>query len=119
MNLKSPAGRSRVLLELEVKPLGQNFDGFNTIKSVALDNVLDLRTAVSSFGNPGSVFQWRARLKSASPLFGRSRWISLPENAAREMDIRVLPEPGVAVALMIGFGALAGLARRGRSLGQD
>ncbi len=113
LELKSPAGRSRVQLELEVKPLGQNFDGLNTIKSNRFDNIL-VRADLSFLGSPGGVYQWRARLKSASPIFGRLRWISLPENASREMDVRVLPEPGLAAALFAGIGTLAGLERRRR-----
>ena len=114
LDLKSPAGRSRVGLEVEVKPLGQDFNGLNTLKSSAVDNgnALTLRTSVNFTGTPGSVYQWRARIKNASPIFGRSRWVSLPENGSRETDMRVLPEPGVAAALFAGMGALAGLARR-------
>ncbi len=114
MNLKSPAGRTRAEFELEVKSIGQNFDALGTLKSGLLDNSLNGRTSLTVLGIPGSVYQWRARVRSASPLFGRSRWISLPENAPREMDIRVLPEPGIAAALFTGIGALAGLARRRR-----
>jgi hypothetical protein len=39
--------------------------------------------------SPGGLHQWRARLRSRSPLFGRSRWVSLPGNAPRELDFRV------------------------------
>ena len=116
MNLKSPAGRTRAEFELEVKSIGQDFDGQGTLKSVLLDNSLNGRTSLTVLGIPGSVYQWRARVRSASPLFGRSRWISLPENAPREMDIRVLPEPGVAAALVAGIGALVGLGRRRRRM---
>lgn len=117
--LKSPAGRSRVVLEVENKPLGQNFDGLNTVKSVALDNVLNPRTSVTLLGNPGSVLHWRARLRSASPLFGRSRWVSLPESAPRETDIRVVPEPGLGIALAVGLGGVAVAARRRRRAEED
>lgn len=111
--LRSPAGRSRVTLELEVKPLGQDFNGTGLIESVMLDNVLSPTTALTHpVGNPNDLFHWRARLRSASPLFGRSRWISLPENGPRERDIRVVPEPGLALGMVVGAGFLALLARR-------
>ena len=119
MNLASPAGRTRVELELEAKSIGQAFDGLGTTKSVRLDNGIDPRTGVNELGSPNDVFQWRARLRSASPLFGRSRWVSLPGNAARQMDVRVLPEPGVTVALVVGVGALASFVRSRRRMGGE
>ena len=56
LDLKSPAGRSRVGLEVEVKPLGQDLNGLNTLKSSAVDNgnALTLRTSVNFTGTPGS-----------------------------------------------------------------
>jgi hypothetical protein len=94
LNLRSPAGRTRVQLELEVKPLGQAFDGLGTIRRPVpyLDNGLFPRDALTHLGTPGTVLQWRARLRSASPLFGRSRWISLAGNALREWDARVFAD---------------------------
>ncbi len=120
LDLKSAAGRTDVQLELEVKPLGVNFDGLFTTKGVFQDNVNTSRDALTVFlGNPGSTHHWRARLRSASPLFGRSRWISLPENAPLETDVRVfLPEPGLGSVLLSGIGVLLGIdrMRRGRRL---
>lgn len=114
---RTPAGRGRVELEVEVKPLGQDFDGTGLLKTGMVDSTFEPRAVVSRlFNNPGDKFHWRARLRSLSPLFGRSRWISLPENGARELDIRVVPEPGIGVALAMGIGGLAALGRVRRSI---
>ena len=117
LDLKSPAGRTDVELEVEVEPLGVDFDGLGTQTSVFLDNFpagSTTRDVINVFGNPGGVYHWRARMRSASPLFGRSRWVSLPENAPRETDIRVVPEPGLISGLVVGIGALITLERRRR-----
>ncbi len=121
LDLKSPAGRTDVKLELEVKPLGVDFDGQGTVTGVFLDNVSNPRDVLNVFGNPGNVYHWRTRLRSASPLFGRSRWVSLPENAPRETDVRVVPEPGLVSGLVVGLGALVGFDRwrRRRRSGGD
>ncbi|MBY0399236.1 VCBS repeat-containing protein [Myxococcota bacterium] len=116
LDLATPAGRGRVQLELEVESAGQEFDGRNLIRSVALDNVIHQRTALDFPGAFGGRYQWRARLRSASPLFGRSRWVSLPENAPRELDVRVVPEPGFAAALAAGLFGLTLLGHERRSL---
>jgi hypothetical protein len=94
MRLRSPAGRTRVQLEVEAKPLGQNFDAQGTLlrSPPYLDNVLNAGDALSFLGTAGTVYHWRGRLRSASPLFGRSRWFSLPGNAARETDFRVFSD---------------------------
>jgi hypothetical protein len=111
-NLRSPAGRTGVQFELEVKPLGQDFDGLNTLRSVFDDNGLVNRGALNFPIPVGTAEHWRVRLRSQSPLFGRSRWISLPGNAPLELDVRVVPEPEFMAGLVAGIGALAALARR-------
>ncbi|HEX5064711.1 MAG TPA: FG-GAP-like repeat-containing protein [Myxococcota bacterium] len=117
MDLRSPAGRTNVSLELEVKPLGQDFDNQDVITSVFEDNGLfDRNGLTASIANTHQV-HWRARLRSASPLFGTSRWIHLPGNAARELDVRMVPEPEALLGLSAGGAALALLARR-RARGQ-
>ena len=92
MDLHSPAGRGRVQLEVEIDPLGQEFDGLGTLKGLFFDNGVIGRDALYESRNPGSLYHWRARLRSRSPLFGRSRWVSLPGNAPSEADFRVFSD---------------------------
>jgi hypothetical protein len=108
----SPAGRTNVQLELEVKPLGTNFDGLATLLGVHEDNVLFDRGTLTFAVPVGGKEHWRARLHSVSPLFGWSRWISLPGNAARELDVRKVPEPELVAGLFASVGMLALIARR-------
>lgn len=113
MALRSPAGRGRV--ELEAKAIDRDFDGLGLLKSGLLESGTSPRQSVNVTGKAAStIHAWRAQLRSHSPLFARSRWISLPGNAPRQFDIRVLPEPGLASTLAIGLGALVVLGRRRR-----
>src|SRR5262249_47329694 len=43
--------------------------------------------------NDGSPYRWRARVRSRSPLFGASHWVSLAGNAATEFDFHTLWDP--------------------------
>jgi hypothetical protein len=65
-------------------------------------------------GAPNEPYVWRARVQSASPLFGRSKSVSLPDNAARERDVRVIPEPGFGSGIVAGLPGLGWLDRRRR-----
>jgi hypothetical protein len=114
MDRPSPAGRTGVSIEFESKLLGVDFDGTPTslLPTSFEDNVLDPRDEVAYFNFAGTTHTWRARLRSASPLFGRSRWVSLPGNGPRELDVRVIPEPGAAAGLLAGLGGLLFLAKR-------
>ena len=112
LDLHSPAGRTRVSLEFESKLFGLTFDGPGVFALPAAETVLTPRGSVSYAYNPGDLIHWRARLRSKSPLFGRSHWVSLPGNAPRELDVRVVPEPGFAAGFAASLGGLALLARR-------
>ena len=112
IDLHSPAGRTNVSLELEVKPLGQDFDGQSLTLGAFEDNGLFDRGALTVPIGIGQEAHWRMRLRSASPLFGMSRWIHLPGNAARELDVRMVPEPEALLGLAAGGVTLALLARR-------
>jgi hypothetical protein len=112
MQLHSPAGRTNVSMELEVKSLGVEFDNQGVSLGAFEDNVLFDRGALTLPIGVGQEAQWRARLRSASPLFGTSRWIHLPGNTARELDVRMVPEPEALLGLAAGGAALALLARR-------
>jgi len=113
-DLRSPAGRTNVQIETELKPLGQDFDGLNTAKGPFNDNGVFGRSGVSSFIAPGDKVHWRARVRSASPIFGASRWVSLPGNAPRELDVRVVPEPAAALGIAAGAALLAAIGQRRR-----
>jgi hypothetical protein len=92
LNQQSPAGRSKVRYDVEAKPLGQNFDGLNTVSVGFQDNGIVTRHSLGFAITSGAVYQWRARLRSASPIFGRSRWISPAGNAPREWDMRAFSD---------------------------
>jgi hypothetical protein len=112
MDLHSPAGRTNVSFEVEGVDLGQDFTNLATFTSVFEDNVLFARGELNLPVGLGGKKHWRARLRSASPLFGTSRWVHLPGNAARELDVRMVPEPEALLGLAAGGAALALLARR-------
>jgi hypothetical protein len=114
-NLRSPAGRTTARIQLEAKPLGTALDGTSLLTGTWLDNVSFPRDTLISLGSPNTPYTWRARVQSASPLFGRSRWVSLPGNAPRETDVRVIPEPGFAAGIVAGVCGLAWLERRRRT----
>ncbi len=112
IDLHSPAGRTNVSMELESKSLGQDFDNQNVTTSVFEDNGLLDRGALTVPIGVGQKVHWRARLRSASPLFGWSRWVHLPGNAARELDVRMVPEPEALLGLAAGGVMLTLLAHR-------
>ena len=99
-------------LELEVESLGQEFDNDDVLVEILQDNGIVERAALTEAIGVGQKVHWRARLRSASPLFGYSRWIHLPGNAARELDVRMVPEPEALAGLVAGGVGLALLARR-------
>jgi len=97
---RSPYGRDRVRLEVEVKPMDVPFDGTNLLLSPFTDtgapqaggSFTDVTVAVPSLA-PAS-HRWRARLRGSFPHPWQSHWMSRAENAATEADLRVpLPVP--------------------------
>ena len=94
---RSAAGRERVWLEWEVKPLGTAFD-VALSSGTPLDTgapvggtgsavALNEQTAAIAAGTP---YRWRMRIASRSPYFPWSRWLTLPGNAVTETDLRRL-----------------------------
>ncbi len=91
----SAAGRSRVRLEWEVKPLGLLFDGQLSGRGTWADNGL------GGAGNPptldsgnltlpaAATAHWRLRVASRSPYHPHSPWISPAGNGPQEADVRV------------------------------
>ncbi|MFN0151940.1 MAG: FG-GAP-like repeat-containing protein [bacterium] len=98
---RTPAGRGAVAIEAEVKPFGAAFDGNVSIASGAFDTGAP-QTLIGSrviFEEPAlgldadALYHWRARIVSRSPFFPRSPWVSLPDNALTELDLRTNIDP--------------------------
>jgi hypothetical protein len=92
--VRSPAGRTRVALEVERKPLAQAFDAFGVFQLLFEDTGTagNTRALTVLTAADGGAYRWRARMRSLSPLFGRSRWVSLPGNAPTETDFRTFSD---------------------------
>ena len=90
-----PAGRSRIKLEWEIKPLGTPFDGTGIGSTPMADTgapgpsgSLGLYSQIVSGLGAGTHFHWRTRIIGDDPRFPRSPWKSLPNNAPTETKIR-------------------------------
>jgi hypothetical protein len=92
---RSPAGRGRVRMEWEVKPLGLAFDGATTrgpfrrtaAPVAGTGSAMPLDELVSGLA-PDMPFHWRMRILTDSPFFPRSPWFSLTQNGPTETDLR-------------------------------
>jgi len=92
---RTPAGRGNVRLQYEVKPMGTPFNGTGLVTSPVYDtgipagggSVADLSELVSGLTS-NTLYHWRLRTVSDSPLFPRSPWFSLPYNCVTEADVR-------------------------------
>jgi hypothetical protein len=102
---RTPAGRGKVRLQIEAKPLGTPFDGTDLVTTPAtitgvpgIDGSLVSLTGTASVF-PRTAYRWRVRIASDSPFFPRTPWLWLPGNAVTESDIRTGGLPvGVADA---------------------
>ena len=102
---RTPAGRGRVRLEVEMKPAGTPFDGTGLVTSAfgntgapgvggsAVSFIQDV-TGLA----PGTLYHWRLRIASDSPFFPRSPWLWLPYNGVTEGDVRTGGDPTTAIA---------------------
>jgi hypothetical protein len=107
---RTPAGRGRVRIEIEVKPAAIPFDGTDLVTGpFALTNfpavggstVPLLETASGLL--PGTAYHWRLRFASDSPLFPHSPWLWHPANAVTEGDVRTGGDPiGIDDELALG-----------------
>ncbi|MGH7725358.1 MAG: FG-GAP-like repeat-containing protein [Candidatus Eiseniibacteriota bacterium] len=111
---RSLAGRARVRLEREIKPLATAFNGAGLASSPKLltgtpvdgdGSTVDLNLLVGGLAI-NTPYRWRARVASDSPYFPHSIWFSVNENGKTEIDLRtggaqppvdVGPDGGVAV----------------------
>jgi hypothetical protein len=96
MRARTIAGRGKVRLEWEVKPIGAPFGTTGReISDVEIDtgipgssgSVVTLNEVVDAIA-PGGVYKWRARVVTDSPWFPRGPWFTLAGNARTEADFR-------------------------------
>ncbi len=92
---RCPAGRTKLRMEYELKPVGVAFDG-----SIQVGAYTDTGAPVNPDGSAvaleqpvtGAVsetaYHWRLRFRSRSPYFEYSPWIGLPYNSLTETDLR-------------------------------
>lgn len=92
---RSSAGRDRLRLQWEVKPLGTLFDGQGLASGGASDtgapDAQGSAVALAELASglvAGTPYHWRLRTTSRSPQFPHSRWLSLPGNGPEETDLR-------------------------------
>jgi hypothetical protein len=92
---RSAAGRGRVAIQAEAKPLGVPFDGQGLVTSTFTDtgapgpagSAVPLAQLVGNLA-PETVYHWRLRLVTDAPHSPRSPWLSPPGNAPSEADVR-------------------------------
>ena len=101
---RAPYGRSGVKLELEVKPLGTEFDGIVSSVSDAWADTgttgVELNELVSDL-TAGMRYHWRVRLRydpATTPFQQASRWLTVPWNGWEETDLRTLAEADISLA---------------------
>ncbi|TMQ70381.1 MAG: hypothetical protein E6K81_12765 [Candidatus Eisenbacteria bacterium] len=93
---RTPAGRGKVRMEWDARPLGTAFNPSTDLLGPVLDTGAPVPgtgsattlTAVASNLPFNTPYHWRVRTVSDSPFFPRSPWFSLPYNAASETDLR-------------------------------
>jgi hypothetical protein len=91
----TPAGRGRVRLQWEVKPVGTPFNGSGLESSGTLDTGFPGTIgSAADFNEPvvglaeGGFYHWRTRILSSDPFFPRSPWMSMPGNSILETKLR-------------------------------
>ena len=91
---RSAAGRDRLRLEWEAKPLGQPFDGSGHVLTPFTDSgvpgpdgsVVAFAETIAALA-PARFYHWRARVVTDSRLFPRSPWRTMPYNGWNETDV--------------------------------
>ncbi len=87
---RSAAGRTSVRIETETENLATPFDGVGTLLGGYQDSSL---TGIMLEGTPqcttSAPCKWRARVRARPPHFPGSPWLSPPENARTEGDLRL------------------------------
>ena len=92
---RTPLGRGTVSLQYEAKPLGTPLDGSGLVSGPARATGFPRRNGSTvGLSEPvtglalNTLYRWRLRTTSDSPLFPRSPWFSLPYNSVTEADVR-------------------------------
>jgi hypothetical protein len=101
---RTPIGRGRVRLEWELEPFGTPLDGSVIRQGQFMDTgAPGPNGSAVNVGRhpgdlePGTLYHWRLRVSTDSPFFPRSPWLSIPDNALSEADIRTAFEGTTAV----------------------
>jgi hypothetical protein len=97
-NGRSPFGRQKVRLEVEVEPLSRAFDGVgiqagpftDTGRPGASGSVVPLSLLQTPIATAGAT-HWRARLHGTAPYPWLSHWMGMPLNSLTETDLRAQP----------------------------
>lgn len=92
---RTPQGRGGVRLQYEVKPIGTPFDGSGLVTGPARDTRAPRRDGSTVWLSEtvtglslNTLYHWRLRTITDSPLYPRSPWFSLPYNSITEADVR-------------------------------
>jgi len=92
---RTPAGRGRVRMQCEIKPPGTAFDGAGLVTGPATDTgvpgVAGSRALLSELIaglDAGSLYHWRMRILTDSPLAPRSPWLGLSGNRGTAAYLR-------------------------------
>jgi len=106
---RTAAGRGKVRLQFEVKAAGVPFNGTGLVTgtptTTGVPGANGSAAALSAMATgltSGSLYHWRLRTLTDSPFFPRSPWLSLPDNAPSEADLRTR---GGTTAVAEGAGA--------------
>jgi hypothetical protein len=104
---RTPAGRGKVRIQIEAKPVHTPFDGTGLLTSPLIQtgfpaapdgSTVPVLHLVSGLA-PGRMVHWRVRIASDSPFFPRSPWLWHPANSTTEGDVRTGGIPvGIAEA---------------------
>jgi hypothetical protein len=93
----SPAGRTSVKLEWQIRPLGNVLEsGAHVYSGPAYDtgapgvtgSTVEAEVLVTGL-YPGTAYHWRARIASRHPFFPHGRWLHLPLNGHNQTDFRL------------------------------
>jgi hypothetical protein len=90
----TPAGRGKIRLQWEAKPLGSPFNGTGGGTSTVVDTgAPGAGGSAASFNEsialPGvGYYHWRSRISSNNPFFPHSPWMSLADNNLTETKLR-------------------------------
>ncbi len=101
---RTPAGRGRVRIQYEIKPLGVRLDGTGLVSGPWTDtgapvggngSTVTLSHLASGLA-PSTLYHWRLRILTNSPFAPRSHWLWLPYNSVSEGDFRTRNVVGIA-----------------------